>query len=83
MNTVSLDRAKSDLESVIANVLADAEPTIVSTPAGDSVVLMPLSDYESWQETAYLLRSPANAARLHKSIAEAESGKVHVRELAD
>jgi antitoxin YefM len=83
MHNVSLDRAKTDLELVIANVLADAEPAIVSTPAGESVVLMPLSDYESWQETAYLLRSPANAARLRKSIAEVESGKVQARELME
>jgi antitoxin YefM len=83
MNIVSLEQAKNELELVIAHVLADAEPTIVSTPAGESVVLMPLGDFESWQETAYLLRSPANAARLRKSIAEAESGKMAVRELVD
>lgn len=32
--------------------------------------MMSLEDYESLQETAYLLRSPANARRLLESISE-------------
>ncbi|MDB4597569.1 type II toxin-antitoxin system Phd/YefM family antitoxin [Akkermansiaceae bacterium] len=46
-----------------------------------AVVMMSLDDYESLQETAYLLRSPANAKRLRKSIDQLESGKGRVREL--
>lgn len=34
-----------------------------------------LEDYESLRETAYLLRSPANARRLFDSIERIESGK--------
>jgi antitoxin YefM len=83
MHTVSLDHAKQQLEAVIARVLADAEPTVVNTPAGESVVVVPLDDYEAWQETAYLLRNPANAAHLRKAIAEADAGKVLTRDLLD
>ena len=83
MHTVSLDQAKAELEAVVARVLADAEPTVVNTPGGDSVVVLPLNDYEAWQETTYLLRTPANAAHLRKSIAEAEAGKVEARDLAE
>jgi antitoxin YefM len=83
MHTVSLDHAKQELEAVVARVLADAEPTVVSTPAGESVVVVRLDDYEAWQETAYLLRTPANAAHLRNSIAEAEAGKVQTRELVE
>lgn len=82
MTTISLDTAKLDFGQVVSRVLADAEPTIVNTPTGDSVVVMPLDDFAGWQETAYLLRNPANAARLLKSIAEAEAGKILVRDLA-
>jgi antitoxin YefM len=83
MHTVSLDTAKQDLESVIVRVLDSAEPTVVNTPAGDSVVVLPLADFEVWQETSYLLRTPANAAHLRKSIAEAESGKLQARALTE
>jgi antitoxin YefM len=83
MHTVTLDQAKQELEAVVARVLSNAEPTVVNTPAGESVVVVSLGDFEAWQETAYLLRSPANAAHLLKSIAAAESGNVQLHELAD
>jgi antitoxin YefM len=83
MHTVSLDHAKHEFEAVVARVLADAEPTVVSTPGGESVVVVPLDDYEAWQETAYLLRTPANAAHLRASIAEAEAGKLQTRALVE
>jgi antitoxin YefM len=35
---------------------------------------MSLADYESLEETAYLLRSPANAARLLKAVSDAQKG---------
>jgi antitoxin YefM len=83
MHTVSLEEAKLGFDAVIARVLADAEPTIVRTPSGESVALVPLVDFEAWRETAYLLRNPANAAHLRKSIAEADSGNVQARELTE
>jgi antitoxin YefM len=83
MRAISLDHAKQDLEAVVARVLADAEPTVVSTPGGESVVVVPLGDFEAWQETAFLLRSPANAAHLRASIAEAKAGKVRTYRLLD
>ena len=83
MHTMNLDQASHEFGAVVARVLADAEPTIVNTPSGDSVVVVPLRDFEAWQETAYLLRSPANAAHLQKSIAAADAGNVHSHDLAD
>jgi antitoxin YefM len=45
--------------------------------------MISLEDYESLEETAYLLRSPRNARRLLASIAELESGGGTERELAE
>ena len=39
--------------------------------------MVSLSEWESIQETNYLLKSPANAAELRKSLAEAETGETH------
>jgi antitoxin YefM len=83
MQTVSLDDAKHDLERVVARVLANAEPTIVNTPTGESVVVIPLDDFEAWQETNYLLRTPANAEHLRNSIAEVDAGKVQPHKLSE
>jgi len=81
MNAVSLDAARGDFDGLIARVLADAEPIVVNTAEGDSVVLMPLDDFTSWQETAYLLKNPANAAHLRESLAQIERGQIAEREL--
>jgi antitoxin YefM len=83
MHTISLDRAKQDLDAVVARVLADAEPTVLSTASGESVVVVPLDDFEAWQETNYLLRTPANAEHLRRSVAEAEAGRIYPRELSE
>ncbi|RKS75130.1 antitoxin YefM [Actinomadura pelletieri DSM 43383] len=39
------------------------------TSRGRDAVLMSAEDYDSWQETIYLLRSPANARRLMEAVA--------------
>lgn len=49
----------------------------------EDAVVMSLDDYNSLMETVYLLRSPANAEHLNKSIAQYKAGKVSERELSD
>ena len=81
MNVVTVNEAKRNLDSLIKKVFSDAEPTIITTDLGEQIVLLSLDEFNSWQETAYLLSNPANAAHLRKSIAEAQSGIVSEREL--
>ena len=83
MNAVTLKKAKRNLESLVEQVIADAEPTIVVTESGGQVVFLPLDEYNSWKETLYLLANPANAEHLRRSIAEAQEGKAQERELLD
>ena len=81
MQAVTLKDAQRNLTRLIEQVVADAEPRIVVSDKGEQVVLMPLDEFNSWKETLYLLSSPANAAHLRRSIAEAESGHAETREL--
>lgn len=83
MNAVTVQRAKQELEALIMQVVSDAEPTIVSTNSGTSIVLLSLDEYNALQETAYLLTSPANAAHLQRSIREADAGQVAEHELRE
>jgi antitoxin YefM len=81
MNAIPVDSARQDLDGFVAQVISSAEPVVLSTAAGQSVVVMPLEEFEAWQETAYLLQTPANAAHLRQSIAEAARGEFVEREL--
>ena len=40
-------------------------------------------DYDGLMETVHLLKSPANAARLLRSIKDADSGKLKKRETVE
>lgn len=55
-------------------VCEDHEPIIITRNREQAVVMISLEDYKAMEETAYLLRSPANATRLLESIAELERG---------
>lgn len=83
MNAVTVKEAKQNLERLIAQVIADAEPAIVCTDSGERAVLLSLDEFNSWKETLYLLASPANAAHLRKSIDEARAGLAEEKELVD
>ncbi len=65
---ISASEARSRLFPLIQQVNDDHAPVRITSRSGD-VVLMSAEDYDSWQETIYLLRSPANARRLMAAIA--------------
>ncbi|MFV9507916.1 MAG: type II toxin-antitoxin system Phd/YefM family antitoxin [Oscillochloridaceae bacterium umkhey_bin13] len=83
MQIVTLEEAKRDLERLLTQVLDDAAPTIVLLASGQQVVMVPQDEYAAWQETRYLLASPANAAHLRTSIAEVTDGAIEERKLLD
>ena len=75
MDAISYTAARANLASTMADVCNDHAPVIITRKSEAPVVMMSLEDYNSMQETTYLLRSPANARELLESIAELESGK--------
>ena len=81
MQAITLKDAKRNLPPLVQQILADAEPRIVVSDTGEQVVVMPLDEFNSWKETLYLLSTPANAAHLRRSIAEADAGRAETREL--
>ena len=83
MNTTTIDSAKQNLENLIQQVENDAEPILIMVDEDRKAVLMSEREFNSWQETIYLLSNPANAERLRKSLAEAEAGLISERELIE
>ena len=76
MNMVTVNEAMFNLDLLFASVISNAEPTIITTNTGQQWILLPLNEFNAWQETAYLMSNPANAIHLRQSIAEAQLGKI-------
>ena len=72
---ITASAARKDLFPLIEKVNEDHEPVEITSKAGGAV-LMSLDDYKALQETAYLLRTPANARRLLESLAQAGAGEL-------
>ncbi|MEW2635629.1 type II toxin-antitoxin system Phd/YefM family antitoxin [Streptomyces sp. NPDC048389] len=75
--TISASEARRDLFPLIKRVNDDHAPVRISSKGGDAV-LMSAEDYDSWQETVYLLKSPANAQRLMEAVARDRAGVVTI-----
>lgn len=67
--------ARQNLASKMSKVCDTHKPVIITRRNAEAVVMMSLRDYNSIMESAYLLKSPANAARLWESIRAAEAGR--------
>ncbi|MGA7052877.1 MAG: type II toxin-antitoxin system Phd/YefM family antitoxin [Mycobacterium sp.] len=66
--SISASEARQRLFPLLEQVNTDHQPVRITSKAGDAV-LMSADDYDSWQETVYLLRSPENARRLMEAVA--------------
>ncbi len=78
MDAVTYTHARNNLASTMDKTINDHEPVIITRQNGKAVVMMSLEDFQAWEETAYLLASPANARALEKSLDESRTGKVRI-----
>lgn len=84
MRTASYSELRKNLAAEIDRVNADHEPMIITRDKGKpSAVLMSLEDFASFEETRYLLRSPANAERLLAAVANLDHGDGHEKTLVE
>jgi antitoxin YefM len=81
MQAMAYSQVKNRWSEILNRVTEDRASLIITRDEAPPVVIMSLDEYESLQETAYLLRSPKNARRLLDSIAELERGGGKVRDL--
>lgn len=70
---ITASETRKNLFSLIEQVNDDSNPVEITSRRG-SAVLMSRADYDALQETAHLLRAPANARRLPESLAQAAGG---------
>ena len=75
MRTTSSTELRKNLAKMMDEVNEDHTPYVVTRGNGKPVVMMSLDDYNSMDETAYLLSSPENAKRLRESVARIQKGE--------
>ena len=83
MDSISYSAARANLASTMDRVCDDHEPVIITRNGEQSVVMLSLDDFNSLEETAYLLRSPANARRLLGAIDRLNNGQGKIRKLSE
>ena len=71
---VTASEARKNLFPLIEKVNEDRTPIEITSRRGDAVLLS-RADYDALEETAHLLRVPANAKRLVESLQQAMSGQ--------
>ncbi|MEO7400174.1 MAG: type II toxin-antitoxin system prevent-host-death family antitoxin [Polaromonas sp.] len=82
MDAITYSAARANLATTMDRVCNDHEALIITRNGEQSVVMLSLEDFQALEETAYLLRNPANAKRLLAAAEQLRAGKGVARELA-
>jgi antitoxin YefM len=83
MQVISFSEARKNLKTVIDQVIDDADYTIIARRDAPDAVMMSLETFNSLMETVHLLKTPANAAHLARSIEQYRHGKLTQQSLVD
>jgi antitoxin YefM len=82
MDAITYTTARANLATTMDRVCSDHEALIITRNGEQSVVMLSLEDFKALEETAYLLRTPANAKRLLSAIAQLNACKGVERNLS-
>ena len=82
MDAITYSAARANLATTMNRVCNDHEALIITRNGEQSVVMLSLEDFKALEETAYLLRNPANAKRLLAAVEQLGAGKGLARKLA-
>lgn len=83
MKIVTFSEARNQLKAILDRVVNDADYTIITRRDAEDAVVMSVEYFNSLLETVHLLKSPANAAHLERSIAQYKQGRVTEKNLLD
>jgi antitoxin YefM len=83
MQTMSYTTLRNNLSEAINKVNEDHTPILITRQNGKPAVLMSLEDFHAYDETAYLMASPANKKALDEAITRSKAGKFTVHDLIE
>jgi antitoxin YefM len=75
MQQTTSNYVETHFKEMCRQVIEDQDVLLVTQEEADNVVMMPQSIFNAWKETVYLIKSPANAVMLEKSIAKHQTGQ--------
>ena len=81
MDAMSYSAFRANLARTLDKVNDDHKPVLITRQNGKPAVLISLEDFQSYEETSYLMASPKNAERLNEAISQVEAGNVIHHEL--
>jgi antitoxin YefM len=81
VKVTTISSFRKDTKKYFDQVLDDQDILLITRNDGQTIVAMPLDEYNAMKETDYLLGNPANAAHLRRSLAQAHAGNVTRHEL--
>ncbi len=77
----SYSHARENLASLWDQVEDSREAAVIQRRGHEDMALIPADELDSLRETAYLLRSPQNAARLLAALTRARRGRTKPADL--
>ncbi|HLA49126.1 MAG TPA: type II toxin-antitoxin system Phd/YefM family antitoxin [Candidatus Saccharimonadales bacterium] len=83
MKVTSISDFRKDTKKYFDQVIDDQDALLITRSDGQTIVAIPLDQYNSIAETEYLLSSPANRERLLQSLADLRAGKGQARQLTE
>ena len=81
MRVINFSEARNKLKTILDQVIDDADYTVITRRDAEDAVVMSLDTFNSYLETFHLLKSPANAEHLAKSIVQYKNGETTAREM--
>ena len=75
MEIVTYSETRANLKAVLDRVVDDCVPIVITRQRGKPVVMISMDDWNSMQETRYLLSTPNNAKRLLGAIEDMNAGQ--------
>jgi antitoxin YefM len=83
MKIMSYSAFRMHLAATLDKVSEDHKPVLITRQNGKPAIVMSLEDFQAYEETAYLMANPKNAARLQQALLEVEAGKITQHELIE
>ncbi len=83
MEVLNYSEARANFAHMLDKVNDDHAPILITRQGGKPAVLISLDDFNAWQETAYLMNSPANRRMLRQAMDELDADGGTERELQE